>query len=581
MTGIEQELEQARRLLTEHQYAEAETLCRGLLERWPDKPMVRRLLARASLGLGKEEQATEVLGNIYSQAVDLAIQRLSTPETKGGPQLAPWLLKLVIQREFKVLTGEESRQFLAKHLPPEKLPIASGKDWFFQLKNGSRQLAGPVVPDMTLRMLDACLMLEDGRPRVFNPLTGELSQRVRSILPDLVLLRDADKSVWVSCVPKFFSSATLESVYLLPGERVIIDTRGSDSATTLSLLLPDLLHYLGRRDDFHQLLARDPDSNGITVADRPLAHLGHYVWNGISTWSTLLKSDLFSKAHTLASWSTADYFGDLFEMFPEFSQAGVDTLRVGEIKEAVDHIARTGNFWLPMYERFVREDLCHRIRESCAGRSSTGFIENLQSVPAEGSPLVLLTLRLGNRVWLEQEAGFVNIIKSLSEQFPGVGFILDGMTTTDVSGESTHDYMDVSGEMALAQRIISELDPDARVINLVGTALKDSIVACGEIDAFIAPWGTGMTKYKWIANKPGIAFGNRLPDDAVHAGIGIRVFDGFRENIIKAVDIPAEHISDAGEGNLDHPLRRNFHLPWQVLAEAATAQLRSLGFQIT
>jgi hypothetical protein len=39
----------------------------------------------------------------------------------------------------------------------------------------------------------------------------------------------------------------------------------------------------------------------------------------------------------------------------------------------------------------------------------------------------MVTLRLGNRAWVEREEGLVAVLRALGEEFPGLVAVVDGM----------------------------------------------------------------------------------------------------------------------------------------------------------
>ena len=318
-------------------------------------------------------------------------------------------------------------------------------------------------------------------------------------------------------------------------------------------------------------------SRGMLVADRPVIHLGHYLWNCLSAWETLHQMGLAENADELASWTRGEFFGNPLTLVPDLVGSGGKASRIESMEQAAAHIQSSKLFWLPLYDRYIRRELADRIilqSESIAGGA---FADEAAQLRVAGGPVILLTIRTGNRVWTDQEEGYGHIIRELTSRFPGAAFVLDGMNDTR-DNISTHRFMDTDAELAIARRIIASAGPNVCILNTIGMPIAHSIVACKLIDAFVAPWGTAMTKYKWITNKPGVAFGGQADGPQ---RLGVRVFDRFRDDMVPAVDIAGEHINDAGPGNLDQPLRRNFHMPWEVVLEALLPLLRDLGFDAT
>ncbi|WP_409726032.1 hypothetical protein [Pseudorhodoplanes sp.] len=70
------------------------------------------------------------------------------------------------------------------------------------------------------------------------------------------------------------------------------------------------------------------------------------------------------------------------------------------------------------------------------------------------------------------------------------------------------DYIDAE------KRIVTQflqITPDSRVkvIDLIGRPMAESLIWIAQADLFISVYGAGLTKYRWICNKPGLALTGR------------------------------------------------------------------------
>lgn len=525
---------------------------------------------------GALDDAAKALGADYAPLLAQFVARLADFGRDEAPsddnRFPPWLAGLFLKREFRVLAGERCREYVADQLPDSAVP--EGKDWFFELKNSHAVPGIPSLDNLSLHMADTCLTLQAGKPRVYNPLTGSLSKTALSILPDLVLLRDTSENVFVSCAPRPFASSTFECSYILPRKKLVLYLRGGNERGVYKLIRGDLARAASNYRGIAAHARQNLRSESITVADRPVNHLGHYLWNCLSAWQTLHQSGLAPEANHLVSWSTGDYFGNPFTLFPELRAGAGNTQRIKSLEDAVEHIHQFGAFWLPMYDRYIRHELAERVIGHCESVADQAFLDEARQLGSRGGPVILLTIRTGNRAWTSQQDGYRQLIAELVRIYPTAAFVLDGMNASH-SDSSTHRFMDTNAELKVAEEIMAGLDTKTRILNTIGMPIAHSIVACKLIDAFVAPWGTAMTKYKWVCNKPGVAFGGQAEGPAE---VGVRVFDRFRDDMVPAVDIPRENISDAGPGNLNEPLRRNFDMRWEVALQALVSLLGELGF---
>lgn len=198
------------------------------------------------------------------------------------------MIKLILHLEFTTLGGAASRAFFEGCCPAAEIP--QGKDWFFALKNAGAELQQPAPDNLSLHMHDTLLMLQEQRPRVFNPLSAALFQTALSLLPDLALLRDTAENVLVSNVPRHYFSSTFETAYILPERKLIIDTRSDNPEPLYTQIAADLARVVNDEHQLADFAASHTQSKGITLTDRPVTHLGHYLWNALSAWATLFES---------------------------------------------------------------------------------------------------------------------------------------------------------------------------------------------------------------------------------------------------------------------------------------------------
>lgn len=47
------------------------------------------------------------------------------------------------------------------------------------------------------------------------------------------------------------------------------------------------------------------------------------------------------------------------------------------------------------------------------------------------------------------------------------------------------------------------------LVNLVGSVMERSVFWCANATCFVAPWGAGLAKYRWIGNLPGVILSSR------------------------------------------------------------------------
>jgi hypothetical protein len=185
--------------------------------------------------------------------------------------------------------------------------------------------------------------------------------------------------------------------------------------------------------------------------------------------------------------------------------------------------------------------------------------------------IVLLGLRTGNRAWLEQEAGYIQLARELARQYGSVGFILDGMSEGTKKGW-THQLMSLDDESKLSERIIGGISKFAPCTSTVAGTMFESLLATELCDLYVAPGGSGLAKYKWISNKPGVFICNStVLDTSRGEGWPIRVFESFRDDIKPSRFIDPRFVTDEVAEQRPSALHANFHLDWKHVFDAAKA----------
>ena len=97
---------------------------------------------------------------------------------------------------------------------------------------------------------------------------------------------------------------------------------------------------------------------------------------------------------------------------------------------------------------------------------------------------------------------------------------------------------------------------------------------CDIADAFLAPVGAGMAKYRWITNKPGVAYSNEMclqPNS-----IDGHLYEHHRDDLTKMYYVPASAVKDIETERHGEPFRANFLMNW----EPAYEQTRELLTEI-
>lgn len=365
-----------------------------------------------------------------------------------------------------------------------------------------------------------------------------------------------------------------DTVWIFPSLRTILFFRESKiSAKAITAFVHRLFFHFAK---FSVLAYPSSDAfNGsIHVVAPVLPHIGHYIWNAISGWSPFFRYAKRTEADGLAVYQNMSIICDVRDLYPE--QIKQPLLLLNDEQDA-DLRILAGETILTLKSNYITEELANRVMIAAADKAKGTIIEEARALRKHCFPLVLVTLRLGNRSWIGQAEGLSLMMEGLHAEFPSIGFILDGINT-GVSQGWTHAFMSVQEEIDMAQSIIDRLDPDVMILNSINCSGAESIVLSQMADAFIAPVGAGMAKYRWIANLPGVAYSNRgfSADDHLYG----HLYDYYREHARAARHLPAELVRDIAVEGME-ALRSNFQLDWRDLQALASEHFKELFFQAT
>lgn len=272
-------------------------------------------------------------------------------------------------------------------------------------------------------------------------------------------------------------------------------------------------------------------------------NLGHHLWNELTTIQYFYDR---GKLPSIQKFITGnrDFF-DVGSIYPEIPADKI--IKAKDNHSLFKAILEQNLFglrlcgWWPVSERFAQ-----RLMQNSRVKCSQQFLSEVAQAK-QHFPLLWLNLRGHNKIWLSQVEGYAKIVNQLHQDYPNLAVVFDGYAS----------------EKAIMEQIIARLNPAIKSYNALNCSLYETIVWVQAIDTYIVVIGSGLTLVSWIANKPGIAHGNRLhaasqtPDWWAHK----------RENAIPPIIISPELIKD----ELPCHFYCNYEIDWQVMyAEIAT-----------
>jgi len=242
------------------------------------------------------------------------------------------------------------------------------------------------------------------------------------------------------------------------------------------------------------------------------AHLGHQLWNELTAIDALV-ADL--PRDRLPLWlvpglpgGEIEFYGPIDALFPEIA---------GRVRRG---FANQGAVIRHAYEnrlilfRATRERIADGLRRRVVAYAALRAPE----LPAR-SHAILIGLRVENRTATDLGALCALVIEEAVRLHPGCTIVFDGHNARGGvrSGHTISSYREDAASQsplavergvvdAMRQRFAGQ---PVTLLDTLGEPLATSLAWSQACDGFVAVWGAGLAKYRWVANKPGLIVTNR------------------------------------------------------------------------
>ena len=234
-------------------------------------------------------------------------------------------------------------------------------------------------------------------------------------------------------------------------------------------------------------------------------HLGHHLWNELTGLDAALRDNASAEVFSVNS-DRSEMFGRLDDLLGCQVDRFIRTL--WELPERL-YSERIG--FLHLTSNRVTHSLRQKIIDVAVSQHQRG---------ADGradAPIVILGMRVENRTVVDLAAFFADVIRALADELGAVTVVLDGHNAAH--GAAPYDVLDEVGSMRPRDAelsIWSDLqcsfagDARVRIVSTLGRPVSESIAWCTRAICFVAPWGAGLAKYRWVCNLPGLLVSNCL-----------------------------------------------------------------------
>lgn len=356
---------------------------------------------------------------------------------------------------------------------------------------------------------------------VIHPTTGHRIRLSNSLLLDdfrslwpvpgathLFLCRGGHKATFIGLY-----DARAGEMYVGPGDAVwltphLFATVAADLTAHARRYGDILAPYLARAD--HRLTAvfRDPP------------HLGHQLYNELGGLEELIgprAGQSRPPAVMILGDEGAEVYGPTEALFPEM---------LGSVHHT------PGDWRAEAYKRgfcggrFTSEYVSAAMRARIICRATTSQdvrpdLEVIKDLKARNRPVIILGLRVENRTLTDLPGFLRSLATEIAGRWSNAVLVIDGHNAR-ASG-SPEVYANALACKRDPFEFEKEISADLRahcrnlgldLIDLIGAPMARSVLWSAQATAFVAPWGAGLAKYRWIGNCPGVVLSNSW--NAVH-----------------------------------------------------------------
>jgi hypothetical protein len=403
--------------------------------------------------------------------------------------------------------------------------------------------------------------------RIISPFTGKYEQVDSSLGPEW-FFHNKDKNI---CLISQFSpimvNANLDTIWVFPLEKfVLYFVTGYNEDIIKKEIAKLLFRCISNSSLLINYLFNSTKPRKFALTDPYCQHMAHNLWNVQTGIANCASSNNFNKIENFLLHDNQNFFGLINELFIDKlnSNYNVEYLKNENeifLKSMIDNY-----FLLTIKDEYVTDDFALRVINNVFLKVNDNFKYEADSFCADKWPLIVITVRLDNRSWIEQGEGYACLLNSLFEKFPNIGVIIDGLSSDSNKGWTTA-WMSLDADLNMAEIIRSNLNPSLPCMFSVGRTFYESIYLNHSANFFVAPSGSGMAVYKWLSNMPGIAFSNRsVLDENSPDKWHLRVWHNpiFRDNLAPTAHVPYDFVVD-GDIMREHISRSNFHMDWKNL----------------
>ncbi len=312
-------------------------------------------------------------------------------------------------------------------------------------------------------------------------------------------------------------------------------------------------------------------------------HLGHHLWQDM-TGIEKVERDVGAERmprYIMVSAARSEMFGPIDILFP--SLTGRVDRSCNDVADLIRKVYGEGVCLLSPSDSLIRRSLASRVIDHATNSPELEDDRNiLVFYKSLDIPIILLGLRVENRTVVDFPAFCEFLANMIIDETGGSAVIIidghnnNGTTTFESASDQNATKTPIEVEHEIAARLIRIFSKaDVHVIDNIGSSMARSVFWSHHADFFITPWGAGLAKYIWIANKPGLVLAGHHYQ---REGFDLHIYDSpeYIENSMPMTVLDINDVEDAPDDQClimtDEPQRTNF----KVRLEAVRGEVRRL-----
>lgn len=278
---------------------------------------------------------------------------------------------------------------------------------------------------------------------------------------------------------------------------------GPNSPNSLRLQLRYLLQHIIKYKAVIKDYLQTPTNTKVGILRNN--HLGHNLWNDLTALYRVEKNNLLKNLEEIILFRGVN--GEPWIKLEDFSTKANINRNIYSQHDLISYIYKNHKFPVRLGDSFISEEISNRIIKHSQINCKEDNIKSTDEI------WVVLGLRFENRTWLNQKEGLLEISKYISQKTKKLTIIVDGHDIINSTGNhhASHQESPDINIIQLEKDLFNSLkeifqNTSVKIIDAVSISIDCTNYLISKSDFFIAPWGAGLAKYKWIANLPGIIF---------------------------------------------------------------------------